>query len=158
MALEDPEQLKLLRPKNKGLKYGNQKVTLHGVTYDSKAEAAYSIALGGLSYRVKPQFKFRCGVKYTADFAVLDENKALIVHLNVWYSELCRDGLAKALQDWPSFRECVRIVDVKGMMTRDAKIGMKMLKDEYGIDVEIVKMNTMQADALIKAHQGALSL
>ena len=45
MALQDPEQEKLLQPKKKKAKYGNTKVELDGITFDSIAEAARYVQL-----------------------------------------------------------------------------------------------------------------
>jgi hypothetical protein len=105
-------------------KYGAKKTTVNGIVFDSKAEAARYCQLAkdvkdGLIHNlvIKPKFKFACGIKYTPDFSYnLSSNNAL----------------------W--------LEDVKGCVTRDFKMRLKLLKHEFGLDVVVIKMKPSEVN------------
>lgn len=89
-------------------KYHNVKTTVDGILFDSKLEAGryrelkLILAAGEIkSFNLQPEFKFRCGIKYRADFIV-------------W-------GLDKI--PW--------VEDSKGVRTKEFSLKLKLWKDEY---------------------------
>jgi len=150
MALEDPEQLKLLK-KAKRPKYGNQKVELDGHVFDSKAEAAHYIYLRKFCgkcgdcvtmFVVKPPpIVFRSGIKYYPDFYVATWRYTPV-------SAMTPHGSAKKIAS--------HYIDVKGTETRTFLMKMKMLKNEYPkifAKLEKPRWNAAQADAMIKGYE-----
>ena len=104
-------------------KYNNKKVAIDGIVFDSKDEALYYQALKDMKakglikdFELQPEFILQEGfekdekkyraIKYTADFRVLTNND---------YSY---------------------IVDVKGMLTTEFKIKMKLFNYKYP-DIEL---------------------
>ena len=104
-------------------KYNNKKVAIDGIVFDSKNEALYYEALKDMKakglikdFELQPEFILQEGfekdekkyraIKYTADFRVLTNND---------YSY---------------------IVDVKGMLTTEFKIKMKLFNYKYP-DIEL---------------------
>ena len=105
----------------RGNKFGARKTVVDGITFDSKREAAYYSELkqreaAGEAANVELQPRFPLKVEneiigvYRADFAF-----------------------------WDSIQKRRRVVDVKGVLTRDTKRSIKHVKAQYGIEVEIVK-------------------
>ncbi|TCV66302.1 DUF1064 domain-containing protein [Neorhizobium sp. S3-V5DH] len=109
------------KPKGRN-KFGAKKTVVDGVTFDSKRESeVYSDLLnlhraGEISGLVR-QRAFNLIVegqiigRYTADFAFIDHRE---------------DGR-------------FRVVDVKGVITRDFRRVQKIIKAIYNIDVEVIK-------------------
>lgn len=111
-----------MRRKSSRTKYNAKKVTLDGVTFDSKAEAAfYKIHRGE---RMERQKKFLLapahevnGIKkraiyYIADFVFYDEN-----------------GNIK------------KVIDVKGVTTADFKIKAKLFSLKYQMNITLASRN-----------------
>lgn len=138
MALKNPEQEKLLlKIGKKKSKYRNTKVELDGIKFDSIAEAAQWIQLKEWKERklirkleVKPVYKFRCGVKYIPDFRFKRRENGI----------------------WKSV-----ILDVKGFVTPEFSVKRKLMLDEFGIVVEIVKISSNVANNLVRAYIGKSS-
>lgn len=126
MALKDPEQLDLLKPRKRN-KYGAWKTVINGHAFHSKAEAARYCQLkmqGVPSLMIQPVFMFQCGAEYIADFRY---------YLNGWIVE-----------------------DVKGQKTAVYKLKMRLMKKEYPkVHVREVKIEAEKADVIIKAYLGA---
>lgn len=111
----------VVRPKRKN-KFNAKRTTVDGITFDSKREAEVYLDLkmlerAGRISGLERQRKFNLIVndeiigRYRADFAFIDHD---------------RDGT-------------FRVVDVKGVVTRDFRRVQKILKAAYGIEVEIWK-------------------
>lgn len=114
-----------LEQKARRTKYGNQKVVLDGITFDSKKEAARYASLkvyekGGLirdlmmqvSFVICPEVTFsgrkQAAVRYVADFTYYDEAGSYIVE------------------------------DVKGVKTDLFILKRKLMKAVHGIEVQLV--------------------
>lgn len=109
------------KPKRKN-KFGAKRTTVDGITFDSKREAEVYLDLkllerAGRISGLERQRKFNLIVNdeiigsYRADFSFIDHD---------------RDGT-------------FRVVDVKGVVTRDFRRVQKIIKAAYGIEVEIWK-------------------
>jgi hypothetical protein len=114
------EQGKALLSKPKRSKYGAKRTLLDGITFDSKAEAAYYSALklrekAGEVYEVQMQPPYALTVNgllvcvYKPDF--------------VFY-----DAVLKR----------TRIIDVKGVRTKEFIIKQKLMRACHGIEIEVV--------------------
>ncbi len=108
-------------PQPKGNKFGAKRSTLDGDTFDSKAEMKYFAKLKtrlklGEIYALARQPKFPLIVEgkfigeFTADFAF-----------------------------WDATEDRFRVLDVKGVVTREFQRTRKIIKALYQIDVEVVK-------------------
>lgn len=89
-------------------KYHNIKTEVDGILFDSKLEASrykelkILVKVGEIrSFGLQPEFRFKCGIKYRADFIV-------------W-------GLDKI--PW--------VEDSKGVRTKEFSLKLKLWKDEY---------------------------
>lgn len=102
-------------------KYGAKKTVLDGIRFDSQAEARYYAELqtrakAGEVYEVELQPRFSLTINgelvgsYRADFQFYDATQ-----------------------------KRMRVVDVKGVETRDFKIKKKLMRAIHKIDVEVVK-------------------
>ena len=102
-------------------KYGNRKVTIDGITFDSVAESKFYLALksrekAGEVYEVQMQTPYALTVNghlvctYKADFVFYD-----------------------------AVEKRNRVVDIKGVQTKDFIIKKKLMRACHGIEVEIVK-------------------
>lgn len=107
--------------KSKRSKYGAQKTLLDGILFDSKAEANFYAALkqrekAGEVTDIERQRQYDLMVngvlvaRYRADF--------------VFFDRILRAR---------------RVVDVKGVATRDFRLKAKLMKACFGIEVEVVK-------------------
>lgn len=102
-------------------KYRNEPVTLDGIRFQSKAEARYYSQLklrekAGEVYGVELQKPFVITINgvlvctYRSDFSFYDNRE-----------------------------KRMRVVDVKGVSTPVFKLKAKMVKAQYGVDIEVVK-------------------
>ena len=102
-------------------KYRNKKTTVDGVKFDSKREAEFYSSLkqlerAGQVYEVELQKPYALTVNgqlvctYKADFAFYD-----------------------------AIQKRNRVVDVKGVATKDFVIKKKLMRAVFGIDVEVVR-------------------
>jgi hypothetical protein len=114
-------QAAVAKPK-RGNKYGAKRTIVDGITFDSKREAeVYGdlklLERAGKIYGFERQRKFELIVNgeiignYRADFAFIDVEQ---------------DGR-------------LRVIDVKGVVTRDFKRVWKIIKAAYSIDIEVWK-------------------
>jgi hypothetical protein len=112
-------QAEIAKPK-RGNKYGAKKTVVDGITFDSKREAEVYCDLklierAGKIFGFERQRKFELIVNgeiigtYRADFAFIDNEQ---------------DGR-------------LRVIDVKGVVTRDFRRVQKIIKAAYNIDVEV---------------------
>lgn len=143
MALQNPEQEKLLQNvgvrKRRG-KFNNRFTRIDGIKFDSIAEAARYVQLINdpsvvmlipcKNLRAKKVFKFACGVKYIPDFTYYqrDDPGSMIVE------------------------------DVKGKITEVFSIKRKLMKEEFGIEVQQIWMNRKTAHALVSAYLSASTI
>jgi hypothetical protein len=109
----------------KASKYKNVRcVAKDGTKFGSKLELRYyervilpQFKAGEILWFVlQPSFRLEGGVRYRADFLVV---RRLI------------DGMRE-----PATPD---VIDVKGVLTKECKNKLKMMKDRYGIDVELVR-------------------
>lgn len=158
MALEDPEQEKLLKPRKRASKYGNEKIVVDDLfTFDSKAEAAFFITNRGETIVLKPVFKFSSGVKYIPDFIIMKDGTPL-QYMQKFFKAANQNQPQAMMKLFSACRPMVkfcRVVDVKGIVTAACAIKLKLMKDEFGVDVELVKIDAQQADTVIKGYLGA---
>ena len=108
-------------PKKNNSKYGAKKVTVDGITFDSKAESLYYLLHKDVKYMtMQEKFilleKFRLNGKayreiaYKADFVFRDANG-----------------------------EIIKVVDVKGMILPEFKMKAKMFASRYQMPITIAK-------------------
>jgi hypothetical protein len=120
--LSRDEYLAAVSKPKRANKYGAKKTTVDGITFDSKREAeVYSelkfLERAGRISGFERQRKFNLIVNreiigtYRADFAFIDHDQ---------------DGR-------------FRVIDVKGVITRDFRRVRKIIKAAYNIDVEVWK-------------------
>jgi uncharacterized membrane protein len=113
-------QATLGKPQKKA-KYGNRKVTIDGITFDSVTEGRFYSELklrekAGEVYEVQMQTPY-----------ALTVNGQLVC---TYKPDFCfYDAIAKRQ----------RVVDVKGVQTKDFIIKKKLMRAVHGIEVEIVK-------------------
>lgn len=153
MALEDPDQLDLLK-KGKRSKYGNKRVELDGHIFDSIAEASFYIKLQ--TYKTKffvhPSFTFSSGIMYVADF-LLYETK-----LDGWISipRMNWDIRSKMhAREWKANCGRYSIVDVKGVETAVFRMKKKLMLDEFETEIVLERPDPTRARALVEAYLGA---
>jgi hypothetical protein len=120
MALKDPSQIKLLKRRNK---YGAKKCLMNGIKFDSEAEAARYVELF-TDESVIPGGDLQRPYKFKCG-VIYKLDFAYIKHGKIVYE------------------------DVKGYETREFKIKKKLMKSEYGIDVQIVKMPQDKVERLL---------
>ena len=118
MSIEEYREL-LKKPKRN--KYNAKKTKIDGNTFDSVKEAEYYKELELLRktgeikwYCLQPTFILSEGIKYKADFIVLDKNKPK-VHKDKYQ---------------------IHVIDVKGFKTDVYKLKKKLLKNKYNIELE----------------------
>lgn len=154
MALQNPEQAKLFT-QYKPSKYGNKRIELDGHRLDSIAEAAFYVGLKKQNsvFWIHPSFRFRCGIIYIADFVVNTwTTKEDFLPINIgakWDS-----NNSAHIEWWTKFKDCWSVVDVKGVETSAFKIKRRLLKNEFGIDIQIERMDSKQALALVNGYIG----
>lgn len=102
-------------------KYGNRKTVVDGITFDSKREAAYYDEL-----KQRERLGEVDDVKLQEPF-VLSINGCLV----------CTYKADFVFYDIRERRR--RVVDVKGVKTKDFIIKQKLMRAVHGIDVEVVK-------------------
>jgi hypothetical protein len=107
--------LRQMKPLNSRNKYGAVKTTLHGITFDSKAEAAfygYLLPLQKIGRIEKIELQhvyvLHAGIKYVADFVITMPGGLL------------------------------RYIDVKGYLTPEFKLKRKLFEKDVG-PLEVVK-------------------
>ncbi len=102
-------------------KYNAKRVLLDGICFDSKAEANYYAAL---KLREKA-------------------NEVTDIELQRWYDLIVNGVLvARYRADFVFFdRLCFtrRIVDTKGVVTRDFRMKQRLMKACHGLEIEVVK-------------------
>lgn len=113
-------------------KFHNQKTTVDGILFDSKAEAARYITLKARvakgeirSFQIKPKYRFASGITYTADFSFYDV----------------------------ALRQTV-VEDVKGFVTPEFRLKKRLMKHEHNVEVQEIKMDSRTANTLLAAHYG----
>ncbi len=101
-------------------KYRSIPTTVGGIRFHSKKEAQYYERLKaekeqrGIKYILtQVPFRLPAGIKYFLDFMI------------VYYPSMRRD-------------ENIEYVDVKGYMTKEAKIKIKQTQEIYGIEIKLV--------------------
>ncbi|CDM57657.1 putative conserved protein [Rhizobium favelukesii] len=121
--LSREEGRKLLSAPKKKSKYGNTRVQVDGIWFDSKREAAF---YGELKQREKAGEV--SGVDLQRSFALLGPQGMLMATYR------CDFAFIDHSQD-----HRLRVVDVKGVETKEFKIKRRMMKALLGIDVEVIK-------------------
>lgn len=116
------QEAKALLSKPKRTKYGNKKVTVDGIRFDSKREAEYYAAL-----KLREKAGEVIGVELQRPFALLGNNGMLIA---TYKADFCF---------WDNVADRFRVIDVKGVETKDFKLKKKMMLGLLGINVEVVK-------------------
>ena len=109
------------RQQPKRSKYGNRKVTIDGVQFDSVAESKFYSVL---------KLREKAGEVYEVE---LQKPYALTVNGQLVCTYKCDFAFYDALV------KRNRVVDVKGVQTKDFIIKKKLMRAVHGIDVEIIK-------------------
>jgi hypothetical protein len=103
-------------------KYGNKKVVVDGIRFDSKREAAY---YGELKMREKAGEV--SAVELQKPFPLLGHQGELMTTYKADFVF------------WDNQEERYRVIDVKGVETKEFRLKRKMMRGLLGIEVEIVK-------------------
>ena len=103
-------------------KYRNVKVTVDGITFDSKREAAYYAAL-----KVRERAGEVSAVEMQRPFKMLGPKGELIATYKADFAF------------WDHTEDRFRVIDVKGFITKEFNLKRKMMKALLGVDVEVVK-------------------
>jgi hypothetical protein len=122
MNLTRQEGAALIAKKPKRSKYGNTKIVIDGIAFDSKAEGEYYRKL-----KIREKAGEVSGVEMQRSFALIGPSGLLIATYRcdfafIDHSEDCR----------------FRVIDVKGFETSVFKLKRKMMKALLGITVETV--------------------
>jgi len=102
-------------------KYRNRKTTVDGIRFDSKREAQYYSSLKQLE---------RAGQVFEVE---LQKPYALTVNGQLVCTYRCDFAFYDAIQ------KRNRVVDIKGVATKDFNIKRKLMRAIYGIDVEVIR-------------------
>jgi hypothetical protein len=122
IILSREEGQAVLAQKPKRAKYGNRKVIIDGITFDSKREGDYYAEL-----RIREKAGEVVAVEMQRPFALLGSNGELMATYRADFAF------------WDNTAGRFRVIDVKGFSTKEFKLKRKMMKGLLGIDVEIVK-------------------
>jgi hypothetical protein len=109
------------KPK-KPSKYRNVPVTVDGIRFASKREAAYYCEL-----KLREKAGEVSGLSLQHHFVLHGPDGLLIT---TYVADFCF---------WDSTADRFRVIDVKGMETKEFRIKKRLMKSLKGIDVEIVK-------------------
>lgn len=107
---------------SKPSKYRNVKVTVDGIRFDSKREAAY---YGELKMREKAGEV--TGVELQRPFKLLGPKGELMATYKADFAF------------WDNREDRFRVVDIKGVITKEFRLKQKMMRALLGIEVEVVK-------------------
>lgn len=116
------QEAQALLTKPKRSKYGNKKVMIDGILFDSKREGDYYAEL-----KLREKAGEVVGVEMQRPFALLGSAGLLMA---TYKADFCF---------WDNVADRFRCIDVKGFATKEFKLKRKMMKGLLGIDVEIVK-------------------
>jgi hypothetical protein len=122
-VLSREEGRKLLQKPKRKSKYNNERVQLDGIWFDSKREAAY---YANLKQREKAGEV--SAVELQRSFALLGPQGLLMATYR------CDFAFIDHTQG-----DRFRVVDVKGVETKEFRLKKRMMKALLGIDVEVVK-------------------
>lgn len=135
------ELLKLMRAGRGGRrlnKHNATRIQFAGRWWHSKMEAARYVQLLLLVERealrdlvLQPRFKFHCGRSYIADFS---------------YTTVGQNSVTSNV-----------VEDVKGFETKEFKIKRDLLRDEYGIAVQMVTLNSRCVNDLLAVGEAVLA-
>jgi hypothetical protein len=103
-------------------KYRNVKVTVDGIRFDSKREAAY---YGELKMRERAGEV--SGVELQRPFKLLGPKGELMATYKADFAF------------WDNREDRFRVIDVKGVETKEFRLKRKMMRALLGIEVEVVK-------------------
>lgn len=103
-------------------KYGNVKVTVDNIRFDSKREAAY---YGELKMREKAGEV--TGVELQRPFKLLGPKGELMATYKADFAF------------WDNREDRFRVIDVKGVETKEFRLKKKMMRALLGIEIEVVK-------------------
>lgn len=109
------------KPK-KPRKYRNEPVVVDGIRFDSKREAAY---YGELQVRAKAGEV--SAVELQKPFALLGPDGLLVATYKADFAF------------WDHVEDRFRVIDVKGVETKEFRIKKRLMKSLKGIDVEVVR-------------------
>lgn len=116
------EEARAILSKPKRRKYGNEKCEYNGIKFDSKRERDYYIEL-----ERRDRLGEITGLELQRPFALLGNNGMLIA---TYKADFCF---------WDNVADRFRVIDVKGVETKDFKLKKKMMLGLLGINVEVVK-------------------
>jgi hypothetical protein len=115
-------EFKATTEKPKRSKYGNTPVTIDGIRFDSKREAAYYSEL-----KLRQKAGEVMDVELQRPFSLLGKSGEL---MSVYKCDFAF---------WDLVEDRFRVIDVKGFETKEFKLKRKMMKGLLGINVEVVK-------------------
>lgn len=119
-------------------KYGNKKITIDGITFDSMLEGAFYQKLKALkqagkihSFQMQVPFVLHGGIKYKLDFLILMESAQDFL-TRVYYNEKNERVEGKKAIPLDTLTQKNRYVEVKGYWTAVAKLKRKLFEADYG--------------------------
>jgi len=115
-------EFKATTEKPKRSKYGNTPVTIDGLRFDSKREAAYYSEL-----KLREKAGEVDGVELQRPFSLFGTNGYLMAVYKCDFAF------------WDKVEGRFRVIDVKGFQTKEFKLKRKMMRGLLGIEVECVK-------------------
>lgn len=115
------EEFRAIRQEHNASKYRNRKTVVDGIKFDSKREAQFYSSLKQLE---------RAGQVFEVE---LQKPYALTVNGQLVCTYRCDFAFYDAIQ------KRNRVVDIKGVATKDFNIKRKLMRAVYGIDVEVIR-------------------
>lgn len=113
---------KALLAKPKKAKYRNTPVFIDGIRFASKREGAYYAEL-----KIREKAGEVSAVELQTPFALIGPDGLLI---STYKADFCF---------WDATQDRFRVIDVKGVETKEFRIKKRLMKSLKGIDVEIVR-------------------
>lgn len=109
--------------KKRGNKFGAKRTVVDGIAFDSQREAAYYAEL-----KIREKAGEVCDVELQPPFPLEAGKVGEVI------------GVYKAdFRFWDNEQNRRRVIDVKGVLTRETRRSIKHVRAQYGITVEIVK-------------------
>lgn len=113
---------KTLLQKPKKAKYRNVRVVIDGIKFDSKREGAYYAEL-----KIRERAGEVSAVELQTPFALVGPDGTLI---STYKADFCF---------WDHTADRFRVIDVKGVETKEFRMKKRLMKSLKGIEIEVVR-------------------